>query len=687
MRWPIPFPGYRQSVSRGTFTPMTSPQFRPDRSDLEPELDELACNYRWSWHRPTRSVLERVAALAGAAPGAHPVAVVRALTDAQWADLEADDRLIGDLLEAYASLRALQQSTPTERTIAYFSPEFGISEALPQYSGGLGILAGDHLKAASDLGVPLVAVGLFYRQGFFRQRVADGRQQEWYQAQHPSAMGLLDTGVEVDVPLGRVTVSARVWRCDVGAVPLYLLDTYLPGNSHFDRAITDKLYGGDQEHRLRQELVLGIGGARALEALGIAPTKYHLNEGHAGLLVLELIDREITRGATLEQALTAIRPHTLFTTHTPVPAGIDRFPRPLFARYVEPWAYERNIAMDDLYALGDLPGDPADHPFNMAAFCLAAAGEANGVSKLHGAVSREMFGALPLGKAITSVTNGVHARTWVDAQLQDLFDVHLGLTWADGDPDAWAKIDTVPDADLRDLWVTNRRDLADLVTARGATSKLDANVLTIGFARRFATYKRASLLLTDRERLAAILADADRPVQFVFAGKAHPADDAGKALLAEINEFAADRASGGRFVFVPDYDIEVARAMYAGSDVWLNNPVRPMEACGTSGEKAALNGALNCSVRDGWWDEMSDGVNGWDIPTSDAIDPDARDAAEADALYRILEAQIIPLFYDGAKQPPSPAWVSRVKKAWQSLGPQVVAARMVHDYDTRFYRP
>jgi starch phosphorylase len=666
---------------------MTSPQYRPDRSDLEPELDELACNYRWSWHRPTRSALERVAALAGAAPGAHPVTAVRSLSDEQWADLEADTRLVEDILEAYTSLRALLQGAPAERTVAYFSPEFGISEALPQYSGGLGILAGDHLKAASDLGVPLVAVGLFYRQGFFRQRVTDGRQQEWYQGQHPAAMGLADTGIVVEVPLGRLDVPARVWRCDVGAVPLYLLDTYLPDNSHFDRAITDKLYGGDQEHRLRQELVLGIGGARALTALGIEPTKYHLNEGHAGLLVLELIDREIKKGATLRQALAAIRPHTLFTTHTPVPAGIDRFPRPLFARYVEPWAYERGIAMDDLYALGDLPGDTDGHPFNMAAFCLSASGEANGVSKLHGAVSREMFAELPLGPSITSVTNGVHARTWVDPRLQELFDRHLGASWSDGDPDAWAKVGHLPDSELREVWAASRRDLGDLISARGATSKIDPNALTIGFARRFATYKRAALLLTDRARLGAILADGDRPVQFVFAGKAHPADDAGKALLAQINEFAADGASGGRFVFVPDYDIEVARAMYAGSDVWLNNPVRPMEACGTSGEKAALNGALNCSVRDGWWDEMSDGVNGWDIPTSEALDPVARDAAEAAALYDLLEHQIIPLFYHAATQPPAEPWMARVKQAWRSLGPQVVAARMVHDYDARFYRP
>jgi starch phosphorylase len=334
-----------------------------------------------------------------------------------------------------------------------------------------------------------------------------------------------------------------------------------------------------------------------------------------------------------------------------------------------------------------LPRDADGDPFNMAAFCLAAAGQANGVSKLHGAVSRQMFGVLPRGSAITSVTNGVHARTWVDADVQALFDEHLGPTWADGDPNAWAKVDAIPDSDLRDVWSNGRRDLVDLVAARGGTGKVDPNILTVGFARRFATYKRAGLLLNDRARLSTLLRDNARPVQFVFAGKAHPADEPGKSLLAAINEFAADKASNGRFVFVPDYDIEVAQTLYAGCDVWLNNPVRPMEACGTSGEKAALNGALNCSVRDGWWDELSDTRNGWDIPTSAETDPHVRDANEAAALYSLLESEIIPLFYDNGDAPPSPAWIARVKHAWRTLGPQVVAARMVQEYDRRFYRP
>jgi starch phosphorylase len=660
----------------------------PDRSALEPELDALARNYRWSWHQPTRAVFERVRQVATMPPAAHPLAVVHSLTDAQWSALAADEQLVAQVAAQYSSLRDFIASGPTSRTIAYFSPEFGVSEALPQYSGGLGILAGDHLKAASDLGVPLVGVGLFYRQGFFRQRVEHGRQSEWYQAQQPEALGLTDTGVVVDVPMGDHEVRAKVWRADVGRVPLYLLDTYLPDNDLADRVVTDRLYGGDQEHRLRQELVLGIGGARALTSLGITPDRYHLNEGHAGLLVLELLGRQLAAGAeSLHAALDAVRPHTLFTTHTPVPAGIDRFPRWLFARYVEPWAIAHGVSMDELFELGVLPGDAGGDAFNMAAFCLAASGEANGVSALHGAVSREMFRAVPSGSRITSVTNGVHARTWVTPDLQKLFDKRLGEGWADGDPAAWAKVDELPDADLRDIFAAGRRSLVDLVVARsGSVNKLDPNALTIGFARRFATYKRAGLLLTDRERLEKLLAEHERPVQFVFAGKAHPADEPGKALLALVNEFAADPASHGRFVFVPDYDIDVARTLYAGCDVWLNNPVRPMEACGTSGEKAALNGALNCSVRDGWWDELSDGENGWDIPTSHEPDPGARDAAEAGALYSLLEQSIVPLFY-GDSDTPSHSWLERVKHAWRTLGPQVVAARMVHEYDTRFYRP
>lgn len=656
----------------------------PDRSHVEPMLLDLARNYRWGWHRPTRRLMDHVRHLGAASSEEHPLVALQALDDAAWSRLIDDTATVAEITAAHASLVA-DLASPAPRITAYFSPEFGFNESLPQYSGGLGILAGDHLKAASDADLPLVGVGLFYRDGFFRQTISEGRQSERYQTQEPAALGALDTGIVVQVPLGPVHAHAKVWRIDVGRIPLYLLDTDIEDNSPGIRAISDRLYSGDQEHRLRQELVLGMGGARALAALGIAPTCFHLNEGHAGLLVLELIERARRDGApSVDAALSTIRASTLFTTHTPVPAGIDRFPRGLFTHYVQPWAIANEIAFDELLALGVLPSDGPSQPFNMAAFCLGAAGRANGVSKLHGAVSRDMFSALEGGSRISSVTNGVHARTWVSDELQDLFDSALGAGWADGDLDAWVKITTIDPGQVRDAWQPGRVRLVDLV-ARTTTTTLDPNALTVGFARRFATYKRAALLLRDRERLHALLADNERPVQFVFAGKAHPADNDGKALLTEVAEFAASSASNNRLVLVPDYDIDVARTLYAGCDVWLNNPVRPMEACGTSGEKAALNGALNCSVRDGWWDEMSDGHNGWDIPTS-ARD-DGRDDDEAAALYQLFESDIVPLFYEPAFGRASAAWIARACHAWATLGPQVVAARMVREYDRRYYRP
>lgn len=656
-----------------------------DRSRIEPLLLDLARNYRWGWHRPTRTLMDQVRRIARVDPTVHPLRALEGLDESAWATLLADPGRVDAIEAAHRSLTAALADAPP-RVTAYFSPEFGINETLPQYSGGLGILAGDHLKAASDANLPLVGIGLFYREGFFRQVVTDGRQTERYQAQDPRSLGAVDTGHVVEAPLGPVTARAKVWRIDVGRIPLYLLDTDLPENTAAVRAISDRLYGGDQEHRLRQELVLGVGGARALMALGIAPTCFHLNEGHAGLLVLELIERACRDGATsIGAALAQIRPITLFTTHTPVPAGIDRFPRTLFTHYVAPWAAACGLSIDELLALGVLPSDGVTKPFNMAAFCLAAAGRANGVSKLHGAVSREMFAALPLGPKIDSVTNGVHARTWISDDVQDLFDAELGDGWAEGVPSVWAKAPAIDPAHVRAAWQPGRDRLVDLV-ARTAGTALDPNALTVGFARRFATYKRAALLLTDRPRLRSLLGDAARPVQFVFAGKAHPADAEGKALLTIINQFAANPDSEGRFVFVPDYDIDIARTIYGGCDVWLNNPVRPMEACGTSGEKAALNGALNCSVRDGWWDEMSDGRNGWDIPTSDLDGPE-RDAEEAAALYTLLETEIAPLFYAPARGRASDGWIVRACDAWASLGPQVVAARMIHDYDTRYYRP
>ena len=650
-------------------------------------LEELASNLHWTWDHRARSVLDRIAT---AGPGVHPTIAVDGLTDDQLASFADDEVASVDLAEAVTSLRS-RVSSPLTPEVAYFSPEFGISETLPQYSGGLGILAGDHLKAASDLGLRLAGVGLFYRHGFFRQEIVNGAQGERFETHHAERLGAVDTGVVVEVPMPGRVVLARVWRFAVGAVALLALDCDLESNSDADRAITDRLYSGDRLHRLEQELVLGVGGARAVEALGWSPGVNHLNEGHAGFLLLELIDREISDGATtIAEALERIRPRVLFTTHTPVPAGIDRFDRDLIEPHVEHWAERWGVPVDEVLALGRDP-DAGLAVFNMAALCLGGASRANGVSALHGEVSRELFAAVPGGSRISSITNGVHARTWVSPRLQDLFDETLGARWDDGSPAAWARVAGLEADVVRDQRRDTQRDLIDLVAQRCDT-EIDPDALIIGFARRFATYKRADLLLRHPERLAATLGDDDRPVHLVFAGKAHPADVPGKALLAAIVAHGSTPEANGRFTFLPDYDMAVARAMYHGCDVWLNTPVRPHEASGTSGEKAALNGALNCSIRDGWWAEMSDGRNGFDIALHDPdvgfadLDDVQRDLVEsANALDRI--AEMAAEFHADGVGAVSAGWVNRMLHAWGTLGPRVTAGRMVGDYERDLYRP
>ncbi|MEX2626614.1 MAG: alpha-glucan family phosphorylase, partial [Ilumatobacteraceae bacterium] len=467
--------------------------------------------------------------------------------------------------------------------------------------------------------------------------------------------------------------------------PLLLLDTDVDANADADRAITDRLYGGDRRHRLEQELVLGVGGARAVTAVGWTPGVHHLNEGHAGFLVLELLDRELTDGApTVAAALTDIAPGVLFTTHTPVPAGIDRFERALIEPYLRAWSERWEVSTDALMALGADPDDGVD-VFNMAALCLQSAGRANGVSKLHGEVSRELFARVPGGDRITSITNGAHARTWTHPALQDTFDEVLGAGWTEGDPEAWSWVTDIDDERLCAIRASMRGPLTELLATRAGVA-LEPDALVVGFARRFATYKRATLLLRHPDLLTELLGDDDRPLHLVFAGKAHPADVLGKALLAEVVAHGSSAAANARFTFVPDYDMGVARAMYAGCDVWLNNPVRPHEASGTSGEKAALNGALNCSIRDGWWAEMSDGRNGWDIPLSSAADEATRDDEESASSLGLLAAIAAEFHADGRGRP-SAAWLDRVRHAWVTLGPRVNAARMVRDYDRMLYAP
>ncbi|MDE0701688.1 MAG: alpha-glucan family phosphorylase [Acidimicrobiaceae bacterium] len=641
----------------------------------------IAKNYAWTWSNQAALALDR---LPERQPGEHPLAVIERMTTAAWEALATDAELVAAADQVSQHMTALTADPTSTPEVAYFSPEFGITEVLPQYSGGLGILAGDHLKAASDIGTSLCGVGLFYREGFFRQEIADRSQRERYEPQHPERLGATDTGIVVTVPLAGREVAASVWRFNVGRVPLIVLDTEVDGNSDNDRNITDRLYSGDRRHRLFQEVVLGVGGMRALAALGWNVPVIHLNEGHAGFLVLELLDREIQAGATLDEAVEAIAPRLIFTTHTPVPAGIDRFEKSLIAPVLKIWADRWKVPVETVLALGHDPTD--EHgKFNMAALCLRAAGRSNGVSKLHGKISRELFASIPGSRKIGSVTNGVHARTWVMPSAQEAFDKVLGPGWENGDKAAWERIEDLDDGAVRALR-NGGIELLNAQTRDRVGVSLDRDALTVGFARRFATYKRATLLLRDTARLSVLLADEDRPIQFVFAGKAHPADIEGKQLLSEVVAFSESAASRQRFVFVPGYDIAVAQAMYAGCDVWLNNPIRPHEACGTSGEKSTLNGGLNFSISDGWWDEMADGRNGWIIPSTPIADPEKRDSAEATAIFEILETQIIPEFFDDG-QACSRLWIERMRHAWRTLGTQVTAGRMVSEYQHRLYRP
>jgi starch phosphorylase len=516
--------------------------------------------------------------------------------------------------------------------------------------------------------------------------------------------------VRVEVEIGGATVVARLGRAEVGRIQLYLLDTDVDDNAEEDRLITDRLYGGGPEERIRQELLLGVGGVRALEALDQLPQVFHINEGHAGFLALERIRQAMVHdGLTFAEARTAVRPGGVFTTHTPVPAGIDRFDRSLMERYFTSWCREVGVTLDELMELGHEPGEPPGETFNMAVMSLRLSGSTNGVARLHGAVSRKMFAAVwpdvPVEEVpIGSVTNGVHAPSWTSREMAGLFERHVGADWVEADASRWAGILQVSD---RELWAVRRTHRERLVAyarrrlrtqglRRGLSESqvawtdeaLDPAVLTIGFARRFATYKRANLVFRDLERLRALLLDPDRPVQLIFAGKAHPADEPGKALLREIATMAEDLELRNRLVFLEDYDIGVARMLVEGVDVWLNNPLRPMEACGTSGMKSVFNGGLNCSVLDGWWDEVYDGEVGWAIPSAEwEEDTEARNDLEAHGMMTLLERQLVPLFYDRDDDALPSAWLARVRTSLARLCPRVEATRMLKDYVVDYYEP
>ncbi|MEU1986318.1 alpha-glucan family phosphorylase [Nocardia sp. NPDC019395] len=683
-------------------------------------LGELSTNLRWSWHGPTQDLFAALDPRRWAEIGHDPVRMLGEVPPARMAELADDPEFCARLDSVAADLRAYLDRPGADlgvRGVAYFSMEFGVTEVLPNYSGGLGILAGDHLKAASDLGVPLIAVGLLYRSGYFRQSLtADGWQAERYPALDPQGLPLRLLAVDgspvlvhVAMPDRRV-LSARVWIAQVGRVPLLLLDSDIAGNDPDLRAVTDRLYGGDQDHRIEQEILAGVGGVRAVRAYTAAaglpdPDVFHMNEGHAGFLGLERIREYLSAGHDFDTALAAVRAATVFTTHTPVPAGIDRFPVSLIHRYFGGAAGESDspllpgIGVDRIVALGR-EADPS--VFNMAHMGLRLAQRANGVSRLHGAVSRSMFNPLWPGfdaaeVPIGSVTNGVHAPTWAAREWGEVLDTT-------GGPGDW---ETLRDLDPERLWNIRNTLRATLVEEvrrrlrvswlqRGAAeaelnwvdSVFDPDVLTVGFARRVPTYKRLTLMLREPRRLRDLLLDPDRPVQLVVAGKSHPADEGGKALIQQVVRFADDPEVRHRIVFLPDYDMSMARYLYWGCDVWLNNPLRPLEACGTSGMKSALNGGLNLSIRDGWWDEMFDGENGWAIPTADGVtDDDRRDDLEATALYELMERTVAPRFYDRDTRGLPQRWLEMVRHTLYTLGPKVQADRMVRDYAQRYYAP
>ena len=692
---------------------------RPSLPPALAPLQTLAMNLRWSWDERTQDLFRWVDSEGWEATGQDPVRLLGQVGRHRLEELAADRPFVSFLREVHDDLKRDLQAdrwfqgrhTPLE-SVAYFSPEFGIAKALPQYSGGLGVLAGDHLKAASALGIPLVGVGLFYSHGYFRQELnGDGWQEERYVTLDPHAMALTPIDVEpIEVELAGTPLLARLWRAQVGRIPLYLLDTSVEENSEVGRNVTDRLYGGDTEHRLQQEILLGIGGVRALEKVDAFPQVFHSNEGHAGFLGLERMRRCILEdGLTFDEAVESIRASTVFTTHTPVPAGIDRFPRPLMERYFKGWADECDIPFDTLMGLGHEPGESPDAPFNMAVMGLRLAAFSNGVSKLHGRVSRHIFQTVWPGVPaeelpIRSVTNGIHSRTWVSSEVQAMFDRHVLPEWHVAGPDRWARIDAASDDELwrarqqgkERLIAFVRQRLRDSALAKGMSEgefawvddAFDPAYLTIGFARRFAPYKRATLLLSQPHRLVDLLKSTDRPLQLLFAGKAHPADNPGKEMIREVVQFARRADVRHRVAFIEDYDIGVARMLYQGCDVWLNTPRRPLEACGTSGEKAALNGALNLSILDGWWDELYDGTNGWAVPSFETCtDMHRRDELEAGSLFDLLERQVVPLYYDARPGRPPNRWLNRVRRSLVTLGPVVTASRMVRDYVEAMYEP
>jgi glycogen phosphorylase len=693
-----------------------------DVSMLRSDLDRLARNLRWAWHQSAKQLFLDLAEPDWDTAGRNPVAIVAALTDERLGAIAADPALLARVRAACADLEAYLSADDTwfdreggerDRLVAYLSAEFALADCLHTYSGGLGVLAGDHVRSASDLGLPFVGVGLAYRDGYFRQLIdADGRQltepatNDWERQPVSPVLDGAGERLVVEVEMGDGVVRVQAWAVEVGRVQVYLLDSDVPGNTPEHRAITAHLYGGDRDTRLRQELVLGVGGVRLLAAVGLHPAVLHLNEGHAAFAGLERLRPRLTAGMDLAGAVAAARTELVFTTHTPVPAGHDRFERELAATHLAPLAEQLGVRFDELWSLATGTGEP---DWNQTVLALRLAGRANGVARLHGRVSREMWAHLwpdePTDRVpIDHVTNGVHVERWTGPEIGRVVERAAGAGWQHRfDADAWA---AVRDVAADELWAARnaaRRRLIDVARRRLSEqaarlgvgpdgSQLDGDVLTIGFARRFATYKRATLLAHDVDRLTRIVADPQRPVQLLIAGKAHPADQPGQQLIRELVRLSHDPRFQGRIAFLEGYDLELGNALTSGADVWLNNPLRPFEASGTSGMKAAMNGVLNLSVLDGWWDEavadlaeLADVGFGWAVgDTAEDRDRASQDASDAAALYALLEDQVVPLFHDRNEDGIPLRWITMMKDSIRVLTPRFSTHRMVAEYTQRY---
>ena len=698
----------------------------PER--LKP-LQEMAFNMWFSWNWEAVRLFSRLDIEIWNRSYQNPVYMLGLISQERLDAVLKDDSFLASMDRVYADFRRyLEANTWFDQThgkaknnvVAYFSAEYGVDEGLPIYSGGLGILSGDHLKSASDLGIPLVAVGLLYRQGYFQQYLnRDGWQQEFYPENDWYNMPVhleRDAGgdpLRVVVEMAGHNVTAQIWRVQVGRVPLYLLDTNIPENAALDRVITAQLYGGDRDMRIRQEILLGIGGIRALAALGIEPAVCHMNEGHSAFLALERMRHFMqVHKLSYEAARELVWTSNVFTTHTPVPAGNERFDSDLICHYLTEYAKDFGLSCEAFLGLGRENPQNSHESFCMTVLALKSAAHCNGVSQLHGAVSRRMWKNIWPGVPekeipISAITNGTHIRSFLSHDMADLFDRYLGPRFVE-EPmahEVWQRVNNIPDAEL---WRTHerrrerlvaftRRRLRRQLERHGAPSSemafadevLDPRALTSGFARRFATYKRSTLLLQDPDRLARILNDPDRPVQLLFAGKAHPADRPGKELIRKLIHFSRDERFRHSIVFLEDYDINVARYLVQGADVWLNTPRRPLEASGTSGMKAAANGAINLSILDGWWDEGYTPEVGWAIGSGEEYsDTEAQDAIEGCALYDLLEKEVIPLFYPHQIRNGLPrGWIAKMKASMSTLAPLFNAHRMVAEYTERFYLP